>query len=187
MGTNGVRIADGHDTGYCTKTYDSMYQQQGAEINPAKRQQIIYQMQQMAAGTKMYLVLDYPESIEAHSTAWTAWTDLPLVAYSSFNPWSKIPFESVHLTRRPGTTEREGKRSVPGTDSRTQPRCRARPPAASLASHPQKCDTSRGRPREEHAAPARRPDHQPVARGGLRSASADGAGSRLRGKWLSGL
>ena len=84
-----------NDTGYCTKTYDSMYQQQGAATNPAKRQQIIYQMQQMAAGTKMYLVLDYPESIEAHSTAWTG---LPLVAYSSFNPWSKIPFESVHQT-----------------------------------------------------------------------------------------
>jgi hypothetical protein len=52
-------------------------------------------MQQMAAGAKMYLVLDYPESIEAHSTAWT---DLPLVADSSFNYMSKIPFEKVHLT-----------------------------------------------------------------------------------------
>jgi len=50
-------------------------------------------MQQMAANTKMYLVLDYPESIEAHSTAWT---DLPLVADSSFNMLSKIPFETVH-------------------------------------------------------------------------------------------
>jgi peptide/nickel transport system substrate-binding protein len=84
-----------NDTGYCNKTYDGLYQAQGAAINPAKRQQIIYQMQQMAAGAKMYLVLDYPESIEAHSTAWT---DLPLVADSSFNYMSKIPFEKVHLT-----------------------------------------------------------------------------------------
>jgi peptide/nickel transport system substrate-binding protein len=84
-----------NDTGYCNKTYDGLYQAQGAAINPAKRQQIIYQMQQMAANERMYLVVDYPDSIEAHSTAWT---DLPLVADSSFNYMSKIPFEKVHLT-----------------------------------------------------------------------------------------
>jgi peptide/nickel transport system substrate-binding protein len=82
-----------NDTGYCNKTYDSMYQAQGAAINPAKRQQIIYQMQQMIATQKPYLVVDYPDSIEAHSPAWT---DLPLIADSSFWEGSKIPFESVH-------------------------------------------------------------------------------------------
>ena len=82
-----------NDTGYCNKSYDNLYQAQSAAMSPAKRQQIIYQMQQMAATTKMYLVLDYPDSIEAHSTAWT---DLPLVAGDSFTSMSKIPFESVH-------------------------------------------------------------------------------------------
>jgi len=82
-----------NDTGYCNKTYDSMYQAQSAAMNQAKRQQIIYNMQQMAATTKMYLVLDYPDDIEAHSTAWA---DLPLVAGESFVSMSKIPFESVH-------------------------------------------------------------------------------------------
>ncbi len=82
-----------NDTGYCNKAYDNLYQQQSAAMNQAKRQQIIYQMQQMAATTKMYLVLDYPDDIEAHSTSWT---DLPLVAGESFVSMSKIPFESVH-------------------------------------------------------------------------------------------
>ena len=82
-----------NDTGYCNKSYDSLYQAQSAAMNVAKRQQIIYQMQQMAATTKMYLVLDYPDNIEAHSTAWT---DLPLVAGQSFVSMSKIPFTSVH-------------------------------------------------------------------------------------------
>ena len=82
-----------NDTGYCNKTYDSMYQAQGAAVNPAKRQQIVYQMQQMIASQKPYLVVDYPDSIEAHSPAWT---DLPLIADSSFWEGSKIPFESVH-------------------------------------------------------------------------------------------
>jgi peptide/nickel transport system substrate-binding protein len=82
-----------NDTGYCSKTYDNLYQSQSAAMNLAKRQQIIYQMQEMAATTRMYLVLDYPDSIEAHSTHWT---DLPLVAGDSFTSMSKIPFESVH-------------------------------------------------------------------------------------------
>jgi peptide/nickel transport system substrate-binding protein len=82
-----------NDTGYCSKTYDSLYQAQSAAINPAKRQQIIYQMQRMVANEKMYLVVDFPDSIEAHSPAWT---NLPLVADSSFSSMSKIPYESVH-------------------------------------------------------------------------------------------
>jgi len=82
-----------NDTGYCNKAYDSLYQAQSAAINPPKRQQIVYQMQRMAATTKMYLVLDYPDNIEAHSTNWT---DLPLVAGESWVSMSKIPFESVH-------------------------------------------------------------------------------------------
>jgi peptide/nickel transport system substrate-binding protein len=82
-----------NDTGYCSKTYDNMYQAQGAAIDPAKRQQIIDQMQQMVASQKMYLVIDYPDSIEAHSPRWT---DLPLVADSSFSSMSKIPYSSVH-------------------------------------------------------------------------------------------
>jgi peptide/nickel transport system substrate-binding protein len=82
-----------NDTGYCSKSYDGLYQDQSAATSPAKRQQIVYQMQQMAAATKMYLVLDYPDDIEAHSTAWT---DLPLVAGASFTSMSKIPFETLH-------------------------------------------------------------------------------------------
>jgi len=82
-----------NDTGYCSKSYDSLYQAQGAMMNQAKRQQIIYQMQQMATSQKMYLVVDYPDSIEAHSPAWT---DLPLIWDMSFWAGSKIPFESVH-------------------------------------------------------------------------------------------
>jgi peptide/nickel transport system substrate-binding protein len=84
-----------NDTGYCSKNYDSLYQAQGAAINPARRQQIVYQMQQMISTARPYLVLDYPVSIEAHSTQWA---DLPLVAGNSWTPLSKIPFESVHLT-----------------------------------------------------------------------------------------
>ncbi len=82
-----------NDTGYCSKAYDHLYQAQSAATSPAKRQQIVYQMQQMIASQRVYLVLDYPDTIEAHSPTWA---DLPLVAGISWNSMSKIPFESVH-------------------------------------------------------------------------------------------
>ena len=63
-------------------------------MNPAKRQQIVYQMQQMISKAAPYLVLDYPDTIEAHSTKWA---DLPLVAGISWTSQSTIPFETVHL------------------------------------------------------------------------------------------
>src|SRR5215831_9027527 len=84
-----------NDTGYCTKPYDGMYQAQGAALNPAKRQQLVYQMQQMAYNQRPYLILDYLDLIEAHSTQWAG---LPLVLGNSWTELSKIPFESVHLT-----------------------------------------------------------------------------------------
>src|SRR5215468_9954656 len=82
-----------NDTGYCTKPYDGMYQAQGATLSPAKRQQLVYQMQQMVYNQRPYLVLDYLDLIEAHSTQWA---DLPLVLGNSWTELSKIPFESVH-------------------------------------------------------------------------------------------
>lgn len=82
-----------NDSGYCSKKYDSLYQAQGGATNPAQRQKIVYQMQEMIAKAKPYLILDYADSIEAHSTKWT---DLPLVAGASWTSMSKIPFESVH-------------------------------------------------------------------------------------------
>ncbi len=82
-----------NDSGYCSKAYDQLYQAQSAATDPAKRQQIVYQMQQMIAQAKPYLVIDYPDSIEARSTAWA---DLPQVAGGSWTSMSKIPFESVH-------------------------------------------------------------------------------------------
>ena len=82
-----------NDTGYCSKSYDQVYQEQGAAMSPAKRQQIVYQMQRTVATQRPYLVLDYADLIEAHSKVWTG---LPTVGGNSWTPLSKIPFESVH-------------------------------------------------------------------------------------------
>jgi peptide/nickel transport system substrate-binding protein len=82
-----------NDTGYCSKSYDQQYQAQGAATSPAQRQQIVYQMQQAIYRQRLYIVLDYADLIEAHSTAWA---NLPTVGGTSWTELSKIPFESVH-------------------------------------------------------------------------------------------
>jgi len=82
-----------NDTGYCSKAYDKLYSQQSAAMNPAQRQQVVYQMQQMIASAQPYLVIDYPDSIEAQSSHWSP---LPEVGGGSFNSMSTIPMVSVH-------------------------------------------------------------------------------------------
>ena len=82
-----------NDTGYCSKSYDQVYQEQGAAMSPGKRQQIVYQMQRTVATQRPYLVLDYADLIEAHSKSWAG---LPTVGGLSWCSLSKIPFESVH-------------------------------------------------------------------------------------------
>jgi peptide/nickel transport system substrate-binding protein len=83
-----------NDTGYCNKAYDTLFNEQGAAINPAQRLKLVYEMQEMISKANTYLVLDYPDSIEAHSTRFT---NLPEVGGASWTEQSLMPFEDVHL------------------------------------------------------------------------------------------
>jgi peptide/nickel transport system substrate-binding protein len=82
-----------NDTGYCSKAYDNLYSRQSAAMDPAQRQQLVYQMQHMIAAAAPYLVIDYPDSIEAQSSHWSP---LPEVGGGSFNSMSIIPMDTVH-------------------------------------------------------------------------------------------
>jgi peptide/nickel transport system substrate-binding protein len=82
-----------NDTGYCSKAYDKLYSDQSAAMQPSQRQQVVYQMQQMIASAKPYLVIDYPDSIEAQSSHWSP---LAEVGGGSFNSMSIIPMDTVH-------------------------------------------------------------------------------------------
>jgi peptide/nickel transport system substrate-binding protein len=54
------------DTGYNDSTYDAMYDQQQREVDPEKRKQIVYQMQQKLFNDRPYIVLNYPDVIDAY-------------------------------------------------------------------------------------------------------------------------
>jgi peptide/nickel transport system substrate-binding protein len=84
------------DTAYCNKAYDQLYNQQGITIDPKQRQQIVWQMQDMIYNARPYLVLDYPDIIEAYSKQWTGFVSS--LGSGSFTSTSKLSFEQVHKT-----------------------------------------------------------------------------------------
>jgi peptide/nickel transport system substrate-binding protein len=82
-----------NDSGYCDKSYDQLYQEQGAAVDPAKRQAIIYQMQDKLYNDRPYIILTYDDVIDAHATNWTGFVPSPT---GSVNPYSKTTLLSVH-------------------------------------------------------------------------------------------
>ena len=55
--------------------FDRLYKQQEVTLDPAKRQQIIWQMQKLLYEAAGMIVLTYPDHLEAYNVAkWTGWT-----------------------------------------------------------------------------------------------------------------
>ncbi len=57
--------------------YDALALQQGRTLDPRQRQAMIWQMQQIMYQQSPWIVLSYPEDLEAYDTAkWTGWTQM---------------------------------------------------------------------------------------------------------------
>jgi peptide/nickel transport system substrate-binding protein len=84
-----------NDSGYCNKKYDQLYKEQAITTDPAKRQQIVYQMQKMFYDSRTEIVLDYNDTIDAWSNKWTGFVESP---QGMFTQLSKESLENVHLT-----------------------------------------------------------------------------------------
>ncbi len=82
------------DSGYCNPTYDGMYSKQSTLIDQGQRQQLIWKMQQTIYNARPYIILDYPDIIEAHSTKWTGFIPAPVMG--SVNSLSKQTLLQVH-------------------------------------------------------------------------------------------
>jgi peptide/nickel transport system substrate-binding protein len=77
------------DTGYCNPEYDQLYKEQGVAIDPEKRKQIVWQMQEIMQRDRPYIQLVNLELITANSKNWG--DVLPQTA-----AFSKIYFTSPH-------------------------------------------------------------------------------------------
>ncbi len=65
------------DTGYCSPAYDRLYREQAEAIDVDRRVQIVHEMQAMIAHDRPYIVLNYPDVIQAYTKNWTGFYDLP--------------------------------------------------------------------------------------------------------------
>ena len=60
------------DSFYCNPAYDKLYAQQATELDPAQRENTVRTMQQMLYTDAPYIVLYYPDDLEAYNSAkWT--------------------------------------------------------------------------------------------------------------------
>jgi len=84
------------DTGYCNPAYDALYKQQEATVDQKKRLQIVYQMQKTLFDTRPYIVLNYPDVIDAYSTKWGGfYNELGYGIYTTEGPQSFVDAHQV--------------------------------------------------------------------------------------------
>ncbi len=89
-----AQLGGNSDSGYCNPAYDAMYARQGTLLNPTARRELIWQMQQYIYDARPYIILDYPDIIEAHSKAWTGFVPSPVMG--SVNSLSMQTLLGVH-------------------------------------------------------------------------------------------
>ena len=66
------------DTYYSNPEYDGLFAQQTTTVDPQARQQIIWQMQQILYRESPYIILCYPQQLEAYDVGkWAGWVQAP--------------------------------------------------------------------------------------------------------------
>jgi peptide/nickel transport system substrate-binding protein len=72
------QIGSWNDTGWSDEEYDGLFAQQAATLDPAERKSIVDQMQEIAYEESPYMVVAYPQTLEAESTdRWQGWVQVP--------------------------------------------------------------------------------------------------------------
>ena len=64
-----VQIENQNDACWSNKEYDQLWEQQSEELDPQKRKEIAYQMQEILYEESPYIILTYPKLLEAWDTA----------------------------------------------------------------------------------------------------------------------
>jgi len=85
------------DTGYCNHAYDKLWSEQSSTVDQDKRRQVVYRMQEILANDRPYIVLNYPDVIDAFdSKHWAGFYNEP--GYGIFINNSTLTMNFVHQT-----------------------------------------------------------------------------------------
>ena len=74
-----AQLGNNSDSGYCDQSYDAMYAQQSILTDVAARHTLVNQMQKKIYDDRPYVILDYPDIIEAHTKGWTGFEISPVM------------------------------------------------------------------------------------------------------------
>jgi peptide/nickel transport system substrate-binding protein len=97
-GTAKDPVAGWSDSFYCNPAYDALYQQQSNEIDPAKRAELVKQMQQMIYDDAPYIVTYYVDSLEAYrSDKWTGVQRQPTDGGNVFFQYGTYSYRNLDL------------------------------------------------------------------------------------------
>ena len=97
-GTAKDPVAGWSDSFYCNPAYDALYQQQSNEIDPAKRAELVKQMQQMVYDDAPYIVTYYVDSLEAYrSDKWTGVQRQPTDGGNVFFQYGTYSYRNLDL------------------------------------------------------------------------------------------
>lgn len=80
------------DTAYCNPEYDALYAAQSTEMDPERRREIVWQMQEILLRDRPYLFIAQGQFVRAYQKNWGGIMD-PYLLYVS-----KIPWDTLHRT-----------------------------------------------------------------------------------------
>lgn len=86
-----------NDSGFCDPAYDGLYRHQATPADVKRRREAVFKAQRLIYERRPYIVLVYPDIIEAHSRRWTGFVMSPLMG--SVTSLSKETLLSVHRTK----------------------------------------------------------------------------------------
>ncbi len=79
------------DCAWSNVEYDDLFKQQDAELDPQKRRDLIWRMQEIVYAQSPYVVLVYPQSLEVYDTAdWEGWVRQPSGTGTVQNNWTYL-------------------------------------------------------------------------------------------------
>ncbi|HMK92332.1 MAG TPA: ABC transporter substrate-binding protein [Thermoleophilia bacterium] len=79
------------DSAWSNAEYDKLFKQQDSELDPVKRRDIVWRMQQIVYDQTPYLVLVYPLALQAYNTsAWQGWVNQPAPNGTLENQWTYL-------------------------------------------------------------------------------------------------
>ncbi len=79
------------DTGWDNPAYDKLYEEQGTTVDPEKRKQIVWKMQEIVYENFLYTQLVEPDTIDAHRKGWDGFL-------TALNAYSKRYYTNPHKT-----------------------------------------------------------------------------------------